>query len=152
RRAEMPGVDLRASSQIDLLEQFAGTYQSEYATFPRESTGIAHEYYHDNPSFRAVDAEILYCMVRHFRPRRMIEIGSGMSTCVAARAIVENQRQGFPCDFTAIEPFPLEHIKAGFPGLARLTVSRVQDVPLSEFAALEENDILFIDSTHILEI
>ena len=43
-------------------------------------------------------------------------------------------------------------MKNGFPGLSQLVLSKIQDVPLSEFCSLEENDILFIDSSHVLKV
>ena len=33
-----------------------------------------------NPVFNPVDATIYYSMIREFRPKRIIEIGSGYST------------------------------------------------------------------------
>jgi hypothetical protein len=57
---------------------------------------------------------------------------------------------GEPAQLTSIEPFPTPALREGFPGLSRLIEKRVQDVGLGLFTALEEGDILFIDSTHVL--
>jgi hypothetical protein len=51
-----------------------------------------------------------------------------------------------------IDPFPREAVRKGFPGLSELRAVKVQEVALEEFEALEENDILFIDSSHVLKI
>src|SRR5206468_3938156 len=53
-------------------------------------------------------------------------------------------------EFTSVEPYPNPTIRAGVPGLTRLEPKKVQDVPLSFFQQLEANDILFIDSSHVL--
>jgi hypothetical protein len=43
-------------------------------------------------------------------------------------------------------------LRAGFPGLTRLVGTKVQDVPMAVFEELEANDILFIDSSHVVAI
>jgi hypothetical protein len=136
----MVGVDMRVEAQLELLAAFAERYKSEYEGVDPITRGTP-------------DWESLYCMVRHFRPRRIIEIGSGVSTRVAALAVEENRRRhGVDARLTAIEPYPSDELRSGFPGLAELKVTQVQDVPLSEFEALEENDLLFIDSSHVLKL
>ncbi len=153
RTSEMVGVDLREAEQLALLERLAGCYQSEYEALPRDPTPVPHAFYLRNEAFGAVDAEILYCLVRELAPRRLFEIGSGFSTRLSARACLENARErGVSCELVAFEPYPSPLLRAGFPGLTRLEPVKAQDIPLSEFARLEENDILFIDSSHVLKV
>ena len=141
RQSDLPGVDMNAAGQLRLLEEFRADYAAEYAAIDR--------------SFGEVDAQALYCMLRKYKPARMIEIGSGNSTHLSAAALLKNAAEEpghSPCDFTAIEPHPAPDIRAGFPGLTRLLERRAQDVPLETFGALGENDVLFIDSSHVLAI
>ncbi len=152
RRSELVGIDLRASKQIELLSSLASKYKTEYEQFPREQPSVPYEYYVKNPFFISVDGEMLYCMIRDLKPKRVLEIGSGNSTYVAAEAVLKNASEGKSCELVAFEPFPNDVLRAGFPGLSRLEVTRVEDVPLSEFTSLQENDILFIDSSHSLKI
>jgi predicted O-methyltransferase YrrM len=91
-------------------------------------------------------------MIRHFKPRRMIEVGSGMSTLLAAEAIRKNEVEGYSCSFTAIEPYPRQFLRHGVPGLTELLEAKVQSVPIERFCALEANDIVFIDSSHVVKI
>jgi hypothetical protein len=64
---------------------------------------------------------------------------------------LENKkRDGLDCELIAIEPYPNKVLQKGFPGLSRLIVKKVEDVELELFKSLKENDILFIDSTHVL--
>jgi hypothetical protein len=86
--------------------------------------------------------------------KAIYEIGSGFSTYLFAQALRKNTEQDsrYQCELVAIEPYPNEILKAGFPGLSRLIPKEVQDVPLSEFETLTDNDILFIDSSHVLKI
>lgn len=147
----MPGVDLNEPMQLSLLRTFADGFRHEYEAFPAHSDDPVR-FHFGQTAFRSVDAECLYCMIRHFKPRRMIEIGSGVTTLLAAEAIRRNEAEGHPCSFTAIEPYPPTFLRRGVPGLADLLEVKVEDVPLDRFTSLEANDILFIDSSHVIKI
>jgi len=147
------GVDIDEQSQIALLSRFSDTYKHEYEQFPTSKTSRPHEYFVNNGGFESVDGEILYCIIRHFKPKRIIEIGSGNSTYLSASAIQKNKEEDpeYTCEFTAIEPYPNKVLQKGFPNLSNLIKEPVQKVPLSVFKGLNENDILFIDSSHVLK-
>lgn len=154
KQSELVGIGMNEKSQIDLLSLFSSKFKKEYENFPRNETSILYQYYVDNRGFESVDGEILYCMIRHFKPKRFIEIGSGNSTYLSAQAILKNKEEdnAYECELVAIDPYPNDILKAGFPGLSKLVSKKVQDIPLSEFRKLRENDILFIDSSHVLKI
>jgi hypothetical protein len=151
KKSSLCGIDINEGNQLDLLSEFARLYKEEYEQIPKSKTNVSHQYYIDNESFGSIDGEILYCMIRHFKPRRVIEIGSGNSTLLSAQATIRNQSEGYPCNLISIEPYPNRIIAEGFPGLSRLIPKRAQDVPLAEFMQLEANDILFIDSSHVVK-
>jgi predicted O-methyltransferase YrrM len=148
----MVGVEMNETQQLQRLEDFHRRFGSEFNALPRESTGNPTEYYTSNAMYGSVDGALLYWFIRDTRPKKMVEIGSGMSTMLSATALRKNAEEGHPGELTAIEPDPSPAIKAGFPGLTRLIPSLVQDVPLSLFESLEAGDILFIDSSHVLNI
>lgn len=103
----MVGVDLRDREQLRLLETLQSRYKLEYDAFPR--SGPADGRFHlNNRWFEKVDAEILYSLIRHVRPSRMIEIGSGITTLLSAAAIRKNQEEdsAYSCSFTCVEPSP----------------------------------------------
>jgi predicted O-methyltransferase YrrM len=149
----LTGVDLRPGNQLKTLNQVS-KYFAEFKKLPVEKVlpQDAEEYFHHNPAFRATDAGIYYGLIRYFKPRRIIEIGAGFSTLLAAQAVLANGEDGEKCDLTAIEPYPSVTLRQGVPGLKRLIEGNLQTVPLKEFEKLEKNDILFIDSSHILKI
>jgi predicted O-methyltransferase YrrM len=99
--------------------------------------------------FNDVDARILYGMLRRVRPRRYFEIGSGISTAIAACAARANAPDD-PLEIVCVEPHPYRNLYA-IPGV---TVLRrpAQELAPSFFQSLEANDVLFIDSSHILRI
>jgi hypothetical protein len=94
--------------------------------------------------FPRLDAAVAYAIVRERRPRRIVEIGSGHSSRVMVRAIIDG---GLAVEFTAIDPQPRAPL-AGLP--VRHVNRRLQEAPANIFAALETGDILFVDSSHRL--
>lgn len=152
--SELVGVDINEKKQLELLSLFKSRFKREYDGFPENKTSIPYEYYVNNEWFESVDGEILYCMIRHYKPKRIFEIGSGYSTCLSAQAILKNKEEdeGYECELIAIEPYPNDVLRAGFPGLSKLIPKEVQSISLSEFKKLRDHDILFIDSSHVLKI
>lgn len=154
RVAPLTGIDLRPHDQVALIQQLSSLYRREWDAWPAEPTAKPHDFYTSQTSFRCVDAHVLYGIVRHFKPRRVIEVGSGFTTMLTAAAVNVNRAEDpdYKCVFTAIEPFPNDTLRQGFPGLDELLPLPIQEVPISRFLELEENDILFIDSTHTVKI
>jgi len=143
---ELASIDLNLAGQLRLLNEFQ--YAEELKSFPiykEKATG----YYYLNDSYGPGDSEYLYNMIRHFQPKQIIEIGSGNSTLMAQNAILKNQQlnSGYYCIHSCIEPFEQ-------PWLEELGIDvkreRVEKIDLSFFKNLEANDILFIDSSHII--
>lgn len=98
----------------------------------------------DQSWFPTLDAVAAYTLVRQYRPRRIVEIGSGHSTRFMARAVRDG---GLTTEITAIDPAP----RATLTGLPiRFVPAVVQTADPSLFLALEPGDVLFIDSSHIL--
>jgi len=147
----MPGVDLNVEGQLDLLREVVPNFRDEY-DFPVDRTDTPHEYFAKNGGFGFTSAAMLHCMIRHFRPRRVVEVGSGYSTFVSARACLMNQADGCPTKLVSIEPYPNPVLRKGFPGLSELIPRKVEDVSLECFSQLSDGDILFIDSSHVIRI
>lgn len=141
-----PAIEFRVEAQIKFLSCLGSSYGgevAELAALPGES-GFDFQ----NSFFGALDAAVYYSLIRHLKPKTVLEIGSGFSTRIAAKAVSRNEREGNPAKLVCIEPYPeprLTQSSARF----ELIEKRVQDVPLSTFEALEPEDILFIDSSHI---
>lgn len=94
--------------------------------------------------FPPLDAAAAYAIVATRRPRRIVEVGSGHSTRFLARAIADH---GLATELTCIDPAP----RASLEGLAiRWQRSLLQNAPESIFAALDADDVLFVDSSHVL--
>src|SRR5581483_6898051 len=153
RPSELVGIAMNEPAQLALLASFAARFRDEYTRFPLHGSGRPGEYFLLNSMFIGVDGAVLHCMVRHFRPRRVVEVGSGFSTAVSAAALLANARETSVLgELIAIEPQPRPELRAGLPGLTRLVDTPVQALPFSFFDALDDGDVLFIDSSHVLTI
>ena len=148
KHSELVGIKLNLKSQLELLSKFSHLYKKEYSKFPLNETPSPMDYYLNNGGFESVDAEIFYCMLRHFKPSTLFEIGSGNSTLLATGALGENLKLQHKTKYTVFDPYPNKLIKSNF----KVTKKKVEEVPLKKFAQLEENDILFIDSSHVIRI
>lgn len=92
-----------------------------------------------------LDAAAIYTFVSSRRPPRVIEVGCGNSTLFMARAVRDH---GLGTRITCIDPAPRVPID-GLPVRFERRVLSPEDVPL--FAALDPGDLVFIDSSHILQ-
>ncbi len=142
---ESLGIDFNLPEQFYLLSQFA-PFTADI-DFPVDPPADPSRYFYGNDQFPCMDAEVLFCLLRHLRPKHMIEIGSGFSTLVAA----EVNRRFFASKMrlTCVEPFPRQFLIDGVDGVTGLVREGVQKVDLSTFDSLERNDILFVDSSHV---
>ena len=144
----LPGIDLNTRGQQRLFAKFVKHYKElPYS----EGAQGALRYHFGNGFFDYGDAIFLYCMLQEFTPRRFVEVGSGYSSCVALDAM----HLGLDMQSTFIEPYPQRlHSLLQPEDHSRVVILEdfVQSVPLDIFLALEANDILFIDSSHVGKI
>jgi hypothetical protein len=146
--SKLTGINMNDAGQLQLLREQFPKYRNEYEQFPIDPTGEVGRFYLNNGLFDGVDALTAYCIIRHFQPRLIIEVGSGFSSLITAEAV----RRGNHTKLICIEPFPREFLRRGFPGLDSLIEKKVQDVDLEFFSQLEDGDVLFIDSSHTVKI
>jgi hypothetical protein len=142
--SELIGIQMNEEGQLHFLRTVFPQYQHEYGQFSADQCGDPYRFHFGNPAFDGTDALVLYCMVRHFRPSTIVEVGSGYSTLLSASAAALNGQTSLVC----IEPYPTDIVN-GLPGMSQLIKTRVEDVELDLFKRLGPNDILFIDSTHV---
>jgi predicted O-methyltransferase YrrM len=144
-------LNFRLDEQIERLQKEILPYASE-CDFPENADGDDHAFHFNNGFFERIDAEVAYSLVRQRKPRRIIEIGSGNTTLVLAAALERNGAEGYAGEMISIEPHPAPFLKDGLKGLTELIESPVQRVPIDLFRTLRANDILFIDSSHVVSM
>jgi predicted O-methyltransferase YrrM len=142
---ETPGIDWRDAEQLALCRDVFGKQQR--LDFPDAPTGDETEYFTENDQFSPFDAWVLEGFLRHLRPLRLAEVGSGFSTLVSAR--VNRELLDGATHITCIEPYPRPFLLDGVPGVDELRIEKVQETPLEVFEALDRDDVLFIDTSHV---
>jgi predicted O-methyltransferase YrrM len=141
----LPGIDMNADEQLNLLFSFELFYKE--LPFPEEKSEELR-YYYKNTFYCYSDAILLYCMIRHLKPKKIIEVGSGFSSSVTLDTNEKFMGNSINCTF--IEPYP-ERLQSLLRNDDNVTIhkKRLQEIPIELFGELNENDILFIDSTHV---
>ena len=145
----LPAIRMDDQTQLEFLRRLETYYRNvPFQATPTE--GLL--YYFDNPNYSYTDGIVLFCAMNHLRPRRLIEIGSGFSTC----AILDTNRLslGSQTQITSIEPHAelLRSLIAKSNDSITIVEKKLQDAELEVFDQLCAGDILFIDSTHISKV
>jgi hypothetical protein len=147
RPSALRGVDYDVAAMKSTLTELLDRYLEEFLALPPYAQVQKMGF---GPGYTAVDALTLYMMIRHLKPRRYIEVGSGVSTFYCSLAAQRNAGEGHPLEMTCIEPYPFDKL-ATIPGI-RVLAQKVEDGDIALFQQLQENDVLFIDSSHILRV
>lgn len=138
---------------IEAMESFWNQNRELIAATPfTEQPSPGKRYYYRGGPYIEGDAITLRAMMAHWRPRRIIEIGSGFSSACMLDNVDEFGLN--PFHLTCIEPHPKRLLSLLRPeDYERVTIHEkpVQDITLDVFRELEPGDFLFIDSTHVLK-
>jgi len=146
KKRNLPGVNLNTENQLNILKKFE--YKQELIDLNLDSKNSNINFNIDNNFFERGDAEIYYQIIRFFKPKKIVEIGSGQSTLISLEAIKKNKLENnSSTKLICIEPYEnnwLENL--GIEVMRK----KIEDVDLDLCKNLEANDILFIDSSHII--
>jgi hypothetical protein len=142
----LPGLDFNESFQLELLR--GCVWREELRTIPLVRTRDT-EFAFESQAYGVGDADMLYNVIRLFRPGKLLEIGSGDSTLMAQLAIAANRQSdpAYSCEHICIEPYEMPWLESIGVNVVR---ERVENLRSDMFASLRENDILFIDSSHVI--
>ena len=145
--SELAGIELNETQQLSLLEKFSEYHEDIPFTAQKDNK---NRFYFDNLFYSYADGVVLYSMIKYLQPKRIIEIGSGFSSALMLDMNEMYFEKTIKCTF--IEPYPerLQQLvgKADSKNID-LRVNTLQETPLSLFNELKENDILFVDSSHV---
>ena len=145
------GINLNLDTQFSLLEaltEFRDDLPYDFLN-DRENPDLRYRWVR-GCQYRYSDVVFLYSVIRHVRPKRIVEVGSGASSAVMLD--VNDLFFDSSIRLTFIEAYP-DRLHSFLSGEDRKTATilekRVQDVPFEPVLELEENDILFVDSSHV---
>jgi hypothetical protein len=147
----MSGVQVDLDEQIDNLHRVCVPFQSEFYG-NKDYLHAVNQPFGSGRSrtFGYIEAQVLHAVIRHYKPARLVDIGGGVPTYCASQAISMNRRDaGVNCHITCIEPYPIDLIKS--LDHVELVPRPIQAVPLDYFRQLRANDVVFIDSSHVVK-
>ncbi len=141
------GIDFNPESHELLIEQALKRFMPEY-DYPEHGLEDAalDFFYTQNSQFTWLDARALFCLLRLWQPRRIVEVGSGYSSLL----MTDVKRRFLDVNTTlqCVEPYPRAFLRRAELGL-ELIEKRVQEISITFFTSLEAGDLLFIDSSHV---
>ena len=150
RYKKVEGINFNDSKQLELIEAF----KKEYQKLPFSSDpDPKYRYFYNNEMYGHSSGALLFCMMQYLRPKRIIEVGSGYSS--ALMLDTNNLFFNNLTRLTFIEPYPVRLkrlLRSEDYSQVTILEQKVEDVDFAIFESLEENDILFIDSTHVSKI
>jgi methyltransferase family protein len=120
-------------------------FREDLASLPFAPNAADESVYHwGNDQFSHADAALYHALIRRFRSKRVVEVGSGHSTKLAVKALRENGSGTLLC----IDPHAPAWLRK-LDGPIEIRQEPVQATKDSVFLGLETSDILFIDGSHI---
>jgi predicted O-methyltransferase YrrM len=144
-RSDMVGivsdVEIQARRLVDMVKPHEPEYRGNccYLAAVQSDLGLGYGY---------IEAQALHGVLRSLKPKKIIEIGSGVSTRCMLDACSRNIAEGSNVHITCIDPYPRAWLRSA---PVRLIESFAQHVDLGIFSELEDGDFLFIDSTHTVK-
>ena len=146
---EFGGINVNISKQLENLAYIEKTFNEINFTEEKNSKDL---YFLNNIWFHPYDAYTLAAIILKNKPEKIIEIGSGFSTGVMLdinRKFCNNNIK-----ITCIEPNPqrLKDVLGGELERVSFYEKRLQEVDCEIFKELKENDILFVDSSHVAKM
>lgn len=146
KRSHLAGIPVDLKEQIENILRLVKPYQAEYLDNRAYLQAVEK---HFGPGFGVIEAQALHGIIRSLKPKKIIEIGSGVSTYCMAEANRKNAEEGAEtCELICIEPFPSEFLTNN--NSIKLYQRKAEEVSDEVFKNLESGDLLFIDSSHTI--
>jgi Methyltransferase domain len=144
--SSLNGVTFDLAMQCRNLREVCSPFEAEYRG---NSTFLEAVRSGWGPGFGYVEAQALHGVIRHLKPARIVEVGSGVSTRCMLEAIELNRAEGRAAELISIEPYPSAALRNA---PVQLIAKPVQEVGLEIFEGLACGDLLFIDSSHTIKV
>jgi predicted O-methyltransferase YrrM len=142
----LPGINFNLNQQLNNLSSLVYTNELIDLNLKKNSTNFNFNI--KNGFFEHGDAEIYYQLIRHIKPKNILEIGSGHSTLIALEAIKKNKNiDKINTKINCVEPYEntwLDNFNI------KIIRKKIEDLNTNYYLSLKNGDILFIDSSHMI--
>lgn len=142
------GIDFNDAHQKEVICRWFPKYIHLY-DYPDEgeiNDGL-DSYFSHNGIFEMLDSRALLVLLNAWKPKRLLEIGCGMSTILTTdiNRRMLNQSMRVAC----VEPYPPEYLRNIANQIDDFHQIRAEFLPMKVFESLDAGDVLFIDSSHV---
>jgi predicted O-methyltransferase YrrM len=142
------GINLDVDAQVKFLRDLNFREEILAASWNVKANKNSSDFFLSNGAFESGDAEFLYQVIRRFRPKTVIEIGSGYSTRIVKVAISKNNSESASeTRHICVEPY--EHAELDSMENIEIVRDKIERFDF-EWDTLKENDLIFIDSSHVI--
>jgi hypothetical protein len=114
---------------------------------PSKTKSDDANYYSENDFFGSGDAAVYHAMLRKSRPKRIVSFGNPFANALAVDVLNIN---GWSCTMTVIGQNALQHSLNARFNIDFIT-EPLDQIPPAVFFSLEEGDILFADTSHVIK-
>lgn len=143
------GVDWDLSAQLAGVRRISPFF-AELAEVPFDPPPGPPSYHWANDFWRGGDARVQYALLRHYKPKRVVEIGCGWSSLLMRDALERNEVEGAGrATVDQVEPYPRRELLSALPEHWRLHDVMLQRADPGLFESLDAGDICFYDGSHV---
>ena len=150
KNTEFPDLNLNPERQVEALKTVLSHLDEiPFSNHPSDD----NRYHFVNDYFPTTDGTVYFGILMEFKPKKVIEVGSGYSSALLLDA--NDQFFDNSIKATFIEPNPERLnslLKKNDASSVTIHQSCIQQVHIDFGNELEENDILFVDSSHVSKI
>ncbi len=138
---DISSINFNEEKQIDFLKN---NVKTDFAELNKKILNKENFFHFDNGLFDNIDAAVAYSFIKKTKPKTIIEIGSGYSTAVMSLSDFSNFQ------IYCIDPYPHKKLSS-LKTPIEIIEEKVENVNPDFFNKLNKNDILFIDSSHVVK-
>jgi hypothetical protein len=147
KKSALPGIEYNLEDQAKNLRAICTPFKKEYVGNYNRQEATAANF---GAGFGFIEPQALHSIIRYYKPKRIVEIGSGVSTFCSFKAIEINEKEiNQKSNMICIEPNPSESLKTLKE--VQIIQKEIQTIPFDVFTELKEGDLLFIDSSHTVK-
>jgi predicted O-methyltransferase YrrM len=133
-------------SQVAFVDSCTKNYRDVLKQFAVHKSAVKMN--GSDEGYGEVEADFLYCFIRSQRPKRIVQIGCGVSTAVCQQAARD---EGYSPHIVCVEPYPTDFLqRENQAGRIELVPRMVQDAGSECASRLGSGDLFFVDSSHTL--
>lgn len=141
-------IKISLDSANKLIKKFKFSYELEKMNLEKKKSKFG--FLINNGFFERGDFEFLYQFIRLSNPKKIIELGSGYSSIIAYEAITKNfETNKNSCKMTCIDPGNINQLK--ILKKIKFYKKKVEKIDIDIFKELNKNDLLIIDTTHVIK-